>query len=155
MNTAKQATIIRADNEQRQAVIALLQSENLPVEDLPGLLDDFFVAIAGKTIVGAIGLEQYGKAGLLRSLVVNKTHRNKNIASQLISRLEKHAVESGVDTMYLLTETAPQYFETKGYRSITREEVPTRLQTSSEFSHVCPASAIVMKKVLDKNQQMP
>jgi amino-acid N-acetyltransferase len=48
----------------------------------------------------------------------------------------------------LLTETAPGYFETKGYQQITRADVPEEVQQSSEFSHVCPQSAIVMKKII-------
>jgi amino-acid N-acetyltransferase len=82
-------------------------------------------------------------------MVVNKEYRDRNIASQLVERLEEYAVAVGIDVMYLLTETAPQYFERKSYQRITRDQVPKELQASSEFSHVCPDSAIVMKKALN------
>jgi amino-acid N-acetyltransferase len=141
-----QVKIIKAGNDQRQAIIDLLQSEQLPVEDLLIPLDDFFVAIENNIVIGAIGLEQYKHYGLLRSMVVDTSHRNKNIASQLILQLESYAITAGINYMYLLTETAQQYFERKGYQKIAREEVPEVLQASSEFSHVCPASAIIMKK---------
>jgi hypothetical protein len=42
MNTTNQIRITKADDNQRQSVIALLQSERLPVEDLPASLDNFF-----------------------------------------------------------------------------------------------------------------
>lgn len=144
----KQITIAPAWASQRPAIIELLQSEKLPVDDLPASLDEFFVAMNNDVIVAAIGLERYGDGGLLRSLVVDKAYRNLQLASQLVKQLEDAARTAGITYMYLLTETAPDYFEKKGYQKIKREEVPAALQASSEFSHVCPASAIVMKKKL-------
>lgn len=148
MNTTYQTTISRATANQRQAIIQLLQAEKLPVDDLPASLDNFFVATEDDKVIGAIGLELYGDCGLLRSMVVDKEHRNKNIASGLVQWLENDVESKGINCIYLLTETAPQYFERKGYQKITRNEVPTELKASSEFSHVCPVSAIVMKKSL-------
>jgi len=148
MNTTAHIKITRAANDQRQAIVSLLQSEKLPVEDLPDSLDSFLVALHGDEVIGAIGLEKYDNCGLLRSMVVDKLHRNKNTAAQLVQELETHAIETGITCMYLLTETAPGYFERKGYQRIQREEAPRALHASSEFSHVCPVSAIVMKKEL-------
>lgn len=129
-------------------VIALLAAEKLPVEDLPVSLVDFIVAIENTAIIGAAGLEIYGKTGLLRSLVVSPEHRNRGIAGKLLQRIEAIAALKLVTELYLLTETAPNYFEQKGYRKIIRSEVPTEVQASSEVSHVCPVSAVVMKKTL-------
>lgn len=140
--------ILHANNQQRQRVISLLEEEKLPVSDLPDSLDQFFVALDGERVIGSIGIERFEHFGLLRSLVVNKEFRNRNIASLLTETLEKFAKSTGVDSLYLLTETAPRYFEKKGYRIIKREEVPAAVQISSEFSHVCPQSAVVMKKTL-------
>ena len=123
-----------------------MQSEKLPVEDLPADLDNFFIALDHDNVIGAIGLEKYNHCGLLRSLVVNKDYRNEKIAANLVLHLEKKAKDLGVDCIYLLTETAPGYFTKKGYEKIKREEVPADLLGSSEFSHVCPQSAIVMQK---------
>jgi len=149
MNTT-QTTITKANNGQRQSIVSLLQSEKLPVEDLPVSLDNFFVALDDNKIIGAIGLEQYNNCGLLRSMVVDKEHRNKNVASQLVLQLEQYAITKGIDGMYLLTETAPEFFKRKGYAQISRDETPEPIQASSEFSHVCPVSAIVMKKLLSQ-----
>ena len=146
MNTINRTKITKASNEQRQSIIGLLQAEKLPVEDLPNSLDNFFVAVEDNKVIGVIGLEQYGNCGLLRSMVVNREHRNKSIALQLVQELEYYAAAAGIDYMFLLTETASQYFEKKGYTKINRDEVPKLIQISSEFSHVCPVSATVMKK---------
>jgi amino-acid N-acetyltransferase len=148
MQTNKQTEILKASDSHRALVIALLQLEKLPVEDLPASLDNFYVALNDNTIIGAIGLEQYGNYALLRSMVVSKEYRNKNIATSLVEELENYGKHLGVIAMYLLTETAPAYFEKKGYQRIKREDVPAEVRESSEFSHVCPVSAVVMKKEL-------
>lgn len=148
MKTDNQTIITKASDSQRPLVIALLEAEKLPVEDLPGSLDNFFVVVNGGDIIGAIGMEQYGMYALLRSMVVSREHRNKSIASGLVQHLEQYCRSLGISVMYLLTETAPAYFEKKGYQRISRDDVPAALKQSSEFSHVCPVSAVVMKKAL-------
>ena len=142
----RQIEIKEGSNGHRQSIVALLGSENLPVEDLPAILENFFVALDQGNVVGGVGLEKYGDCGLLRSLVVNKDYRNEKIAGKLVEQLEEKAKASGIDCIYLLTETAPAYFAKKGYERIKRDEVPALLKQSSEFSHVCPQSAIVMQK---------
>ena len=144
----RQIEIKEGNNGHRQSIVTLLQSEKLPVEDLPADLDNFFIALDYDNVVGAVGLEKYNNCGLLRSLVVNKDYRNEKIAGKLVKQLEEKAKDLGVDCIYLLTETAPDYFTKKGYEKIKREEVPADLQSSSEFSHVCPQSAIVMQKYI-------
>ena len=124
MTTIQSIKIVKAKEDQRQSIISLLQSEKLPAEDLPVSLDNFLVALEGDEIVAAIGLEQYGNCGLLRSMVVSKEHRNRSIASGLVKELESDALALGIDCIYLLTETAPLYFERKGYKTVTRDETP-------------------------------
>lgn len=148
MQTDNQTSIIKASDSHRPMIIALLKTEKLPVEDLPASMEHFFVAQTGDIVIGAIGLEQYGNNALLRSMVVSREHRNKNIAFNLVRQLESYGSSLGIHSIYLLTETAATYFEKKGYIKINREEVPEEVKASSEFSHVCPVSAIVMKKDL-------
>jgi amino-acid N-acetyltransferase len=144
--TTNNIIISTAIPAQREAIIQLLESARLPVADLPSDLSHFLVAISRNKVVGVIGLEIYGNCGLLRSLVIDHEYRNQHIAEKLIMHLEQHSKQLQLSTIYLLTETAPIYFSKKGFQTIQRDEVPSELQQSSEFSHVCPASAIVMKK---------
>lgn len=141
-------TIQKATEQTRAAVISLLQSQNLPSGDLPPVLENFLVAMEDDQVVGVIGLERYGSYGLLRSLVVHPDFRNRQIAEKLVQQLEETATATGIAALYLLTETAEKYFSKKGYTIISRSDVPQTMMQSSEFSHVCPASATVMKKEL-------
>ena len=140
--------IVKAGSQQREMVISLLREEKLPVSDLPASLDNFLLAFDGMKVIGVIGIERYDHFGLLRSLVVSKDHRNQNIASSLVEALEQYARLDGIDSIYLLSETAPRFFEKKGYGVVERGNVPALVQASSEFSYVCPQSAIVMYKKL-------
>jgi amino-acid N-acetyltransferase len=130
----------------RDKIIELLAAEKLPVADLPETLDNFIVAIQDGSVVGVGGIEVYGNYGLLRSLTVHPDHRGAGIAGKLLTRLDHISKHYGLSDLYLLTETAPAYFEQKNFGKITRDEVPAEVQCSSEFSHVCPVSAIVMRK---------
>jgi amino-acid N-acetyltransferase len=134
------------DQSMRKEIEDLLQSQKLPAKDLPIELDDFYVAINEQKIVGLIGMERYGQYGLLRSMVVHPGFRNRQIAATLVSLLEDQAASSGISVIYLLTETASDYFGKKGFSTVDRKDVPDALKLSSEFSHVCPVSAYVMKK---------
>ncbi len=55
---------------------------------------------------------------------------------------------SGVRTVYLLTETAAQFFLRLGFRPITRADVDSAVLRSTEFTTAYPASALVMVKPL-------
>lgn len=137
------------NDETRDDVIQLLSSQKLPVSDLPFTLNDFFIAKDGDQLVGIIGLEKYNENGLLRSLVVHPDYRNKNIASQLVQKIEEAAQAKNLRAVYLLTETAEKYFEKKGYIKVERANVPEGIKSSSEFSNVCPVSAAVMIKNIE------
>ena len=137
---------IKEASGHRAEIIALLATEKLPTKDLPFELDHFLVAEENGTIVGVAGLEIYENNGLLRSVAVDVAFRNKNIAGELLMKIEDLAVSKGLQAIYLLTETAPDYFIKKDYLKTERSEVPSAMQQSSEFSFVCPQSAILLKK---------
>jgi len=128
----------------------MLLSAELPAEDLtPGKLDDFLVATdQGSNIGGMVGFEKAGDAGLLRSLVVCPAARHLGLGSLLVAALEARARKAGISKMYLLTNTAEQYFPFLGYRRIERSDAPHGIQQTTEFTELCPDSAVCMVKVL-------
>ena len=132
----------------RENVVELLNTQKLPTGDLPGLLKNFFVTIEDGTVTGVAGLEVYGNYGLLRSLAVNTGLQNRGIGAMLLDKIETIAAEKKLEAIYLLTETAKDYFENKGYEHIARMDIPEEVKASSEFTHVCPESAIAMQKSL-------
>lgn len=130
----------------KEQVIALLKADNLPVDDLPETLDNFFVALIDNEVVGVAGIEIYGNYGLLRSVAMSTDYRGHGIAKDLVEQIILLGKSKRLSDLYLLTETAAEYFKKNGFAQIEREAVPDKIKASSEFSHVCPVTAIVMKK---------
>ena len=127
----------------------LLHSENLPVEDISPDLPNFFVIRDNQTVVGVIALEVYGRDGLLRSMAVHPQHRSKSLGDALLKSLIDHAREV-VTTLYLITTTAEKYFLKRGFESVPRENISSLIQSSKEFTTLCPTTATVMKKDLQE-----
>ncbi|HTV79760.1 MAG TPA: arsenic resistance N-acetyltransferase ArsN2 [Steroidobacteraceae bacterium] len=152
--TATPALALRPSNRSDfEAVRALLSDAGLPTEDLasaPGLR--FWVGEQGDLIVGAIGLEPYGAAGLLRSLAVATSYRAHGLGSLLVERLEREAHAAEIQVLVLLTQTAEPFFQRLGYEVIEREYVPEEVKHSAEFASLCPASAVCMTKTLAGRQ---
>ena len=52
----------------------------------------------------------------------------------------------GIQSLWLLTETAAGYFEKLGYESIPRSAAPESIQQPAQFKDLCPASAALTTK---------
>ncbi len=131
-------------------VIALLETASLPTEDLERSSMAHFLAArnaAGK-LVGAIGVEHYGRPALLRSLVVAQDHRNRGAGALLVAELEARCRSMAVADLFLLTTTAGEFFAGLRYRAIERDSVPAALRAAAEFTRLCPDSAVCMTKSL-------
>jgi len=131
--------------EQLQELKEFLKSCNLPYEDVD-LDGNLFILYRNNfgTLVGSGGLEFHGNYCLLRSVAVapefRKLGHGETIAIDLITR----ARDKGVQGIYLLTETAEKFFDKLGFEKQQREKAPNEITTSSEFSTVCPVSAVLM-----------
>lgn len=129
------------------AIKQLLESCQLPHEDLTeNHLKHYFVIKKETDISGVIGLEVYQENGLLRSLAVTEKSRGRGFGNILVQHIEKYAREIGIKQLVLLTTTAADYFANRGYAEINRDEMPKKVQESEEFSTLCPASAVAMRK---------
>lgn len=132
-------------------ILALLNAASLPTQDLGNARPvHFWVAERDGRIEGAGGLEQYGDAALLRSVVVAPTSRGTGVGVALVEMLEEAAFAMGVSRLVLLTRTARSFFEHRGYSVIPRESAPDAVRTSAEFRVFCPAPAVCMTKSIDR-----
>lgn len=140
------ATLIEtARPADKEAVIALLQQNQLPTDDLPVDLHGFVVAREQGTPIGVAGLERTGPVALLRSVAVDSRYRGRQIAAHLIGQLLETARTAGLEEIYLITTSAGPYFERYGFQQVNRQDVPTDIQQTQQFSQLCPSSAIIMK----------
>jgi len=134
--------------EEIASIRDLLTSYSLPVSDIDPSRIEFLVAAETSDLAGVVWLEFHGEAGLLRSLAVRADHRGSNLGNRLVDAAQVSARSRGVTRLFLLTETARDYFARKEFVEIARESAPASLQASAEFRSLCPSSAICMRKVL-------
>ena len=129
------------------AVEEVIASCGLHTEDITAkVLRNTIVARKGSRIIGTVALEAAGSAGLLRSLAVEEKFRCQGVASQLLVAVEKSACQMGIQTLYLLTLTAGDFFSNRGFEKIERASAPVDIQETAEFRQLCPDSAVCMKK---------
>src|ERR1700753_3941512 len=133
----------------RSSVLALLQSQGLPVSDITDPhFEHFFFSGPEGSPDGLVGLEIYDSMALLRSLVVGATARRRGLGSALVRHAEQYATSKRISTVYLLTNTAEDFFRHLGYQRINRSLAPAPIVETREFAHLCPASSAFMVKYL-------
>jgi amino-acid N-acetyltransferase len=122
-----------------------LQENTLPFEDvkLEGSIY-FTYRDEDGTLIGCGGLELFGEHALLRSVAVVKSERGKNLGSKIVNDLIEKARSLNIENIFLLTETAHEFFIKRGFQDIERSNVPDSIHNSSEFASVCPSSAACM-----------
>ncbi len=135
-----------------QAVSGLLTAAHLA----PNALDaqfgpQFAVAVdpGSGEVVGAAGIEVYGdgpsRVGLLRSAVVDERLRGRGLGAALTEDRVAWAERESLAALYLLTETAADYWPRFGFERTARDGAPAALMTSHEWRQGCPASAVAMR----------
>lgn len=129
----------------RDAVAALLRRVSLPPDGLDEQFPDAYaVAEEDGTIVGAAGVEAYGASGLLRSVAVAPEMQGLRLGERLTRERLRWAGARGLETIYLLTTTAAEYFPRLGFEPVSRGDVPEDVRNSLQFSSVCCSSAAVL-----------
>src|SRR6266498_2663696 len=96
--------------------------------DLPEVLA--LLERSGARVVGSAALELYGEAALLRSVAVEPALRGQGLGRRLALAALDLAREHGAAEVYLLTETAAEFFSRLGFRPIARAEVAPEVQRS-------------------------
>jgi N-acetylglutamate synthase-like GNAT family acetyltransferase len=130
-------------------VAAALIAAGLPSDDilLPGRTLYRFSAASDET-VGYRGLELYGSAALLRSIVVLPSQRGQGYGRAIVEHLTTQAIAAGVRDLYLLTTAATSFFEQIGFTVTDRATAPPSILGTTQAARLCPASAPLLVKRL-------
>ena len=139
-------TIREAAAHDLNRVHTLLAAASLPVEGVTDFFPaNYAVGEREQEIVAAIGVESYGKHGLLRSAVVADAARGTGIGSELTRERLQWSKRQGLSDVYLLTTTAAPFFEKLGFTRVERSQVPAEVAAAPEFASICPSTAVVMR----------
>lgn len=139
-----------AGPDDREYAEALLAANDLPVADLGEKLDCLYCWEVDGERVGVGGLEPCGDCALLRSVAVEERARGEGHGRALCERLLDEAANRGVETVYLLTTTAPEFFADLGFSEADRESAPRAIRETTEFAEVCPDAAVCMRKHVER-----
>jgi len=131
------------------AVEALLSAAGLPLDGAADALACGVVARDGDTLVAAAALERYGDAALLRSVVVAPERRGTGVGRGIVAAAESLALAEGVRDLYLLTETAVEWFPRLGYEPVDRSVAAAAVGESVEFTTVCRDTGVPMWRRLE------
>jgi amino-acid N-acetyltransferase len=143
-----QITLERPTDGEISRIEAILRRNGLPADDVRANAEQFFVASTDGKFVGIGGVETYGSAGLLRSVVVTEPYRNHGYGTALCANLESYARTEGVTALYLLTTAAATFFRQRDYEEVSRAEPPRCIRETTEFTTLCPDSATCLRKRL-------
>ncbi|HTM22266.1 MAG TPA: GNAT family N-acetyltransferase, partial [Kofleriaceae bacterium] len=124
----------------------ILDEVGLPHRDLTDRqLLDFLVLHNETGFVGCVGLELYGEDAILRSLAVKKEHRSTGYGWMLADTIINTARHRGVRRVYLLTETASDFFAAKfGFHVVVPSTISAAVIQSSVFRER-PETAVAMR----------
>ena len=132
---------------------ALLEANHLPSSDITEQHLDRYLILrdVDGAVMASVGLERFSEGALLRSLVVAERFRNVGLGRFLTDRAEQMALDEGCIQLLLLTTTAQAFFLRRDYQAIDRSSVPEDVRHSQEFSQLCPASAVCMRKLIGRD----
>jgi len=130
-----------------EEVLPLLAECALPVADISALSPLHFFGFRDRGgLVAVVGLELYPPFGLLRSLAVAPTFRGRGLARELVAFAESFSASQGVESLFLLTTTAEEFFVRLGYVPASRSIAPQAIKATSQFSGLCPSSSAFLSK---------
>ena len=126
-------------------IAALLSEAGLPLAGLgEHAATDLFVVRDEDRLIAAGALERHGRDGLLRSVVVAPDRRGEGLGVRITDAAVGAARTAGLASTRLLTESAADFFEKRGFVRFDRADAPAALAASEEFAIACPASAVAM-----------
>lgn len=144
MSTANPYEIEPAAPTDLEAVIGMLVECKLPADGLSEHFSKCLVARQGEAVAGCVALELYGASALLRSLAVDDGRRGTGLGKALTAAALDMAARQEVADVYLLTETAPDFFRRLGFQALERSDVPDAVKSSIKFATACPVTAQAM-----------
>ncbi len=98
---------------------------------------DFFTLRNENGLAGCVALEVHGDDAILHSLAVDKQYRGAGYGWMLADMAVSQARWRGVRRIYLLTESASDFFAAKfGFRVVDRSTLSKAVATSTTLSHI-------------------
>ena len=139
------AEVFNLTQEEQNSLQELLKSEKLCYNDISEAGVKLYGVKIKHVHVGYFGFEQFGGNALFRSMLVQPDARKRGYGTLIWNEAKTILEESGVHSIYLLTNTASDFFTKQGFVIVDRQSVPDSIAQTTEFKEFCPDSSICMK----------
>lgn len=126
------------------AIAELLAAAGLQTQDPPNLAHTF-LSFDGARAVGTVSLDVHTQQAVLHSLAVAPTHRRQGRARALCAFALAHAREVGANDIYVVSETAVDFFAALGFRALPPAKVPADVRASPGAAQ-CGAAAMCLHR---------
>ncbi len=140
----KELRIRPARPKDLESVEKLLIASGLAPDGLDDHLSSMLIAEREHRVVATAALELYGDSALLRSVAVDSTERGTGLGQRITKEAIHLALRLRINRLFLLTETAGDFFHKFGFRKVNRAVIPEVVRSSIEFTSLCPDSALAM-----------
>jgi len=116
------------------AIDTLIIAEHLPAFRTGEFLDTFWVLEREDRFVGCVGLEVYGEAALLRSVITAPDLRGQGYGDVLVRKAFEEAQGRGVKRLYLFTMDKAPFFARHGFERCTMDDFELAARQCSQYS---------------------
>ena len=137
--------IMRLNTSHLSDIQTLLQNCELPFEDCNEHPGSFFGIFNNGKLCAIGALQILASVALLRSIAVLPEHRGEGLAGIITQYLLDLARSKGVIELYLLTETAKNFFARFEFGIVDRDTLPDEIKSTRQFASLCPSSAQAMR----------
>ena len=83
----------------------------------------------------------------MRSVAIHPDFQKEGYGTSLVNRIIELARRKDITKLFLLTNTAEEYFKKKGFNIVLRDQVPDDMKESVEFKVLCTSSPVMMKEI--------
>jgi UDP-N-acetylmuramate: L-alanyl-gamma-D-glutamyl-meso-diaminopimelate ligase len=134
----------RSDMAEIRKLLARVGLENEPARDEQ--FPSFYVLTNESGVVGTVALEVLGDDAILRALATDPDFRGSGYGWMLADMAVSQARWRGVRRIYLLTETASDFFAAKfGFRVVDRSTLSKQVAASETFTAPKGAGLVAMR----------
>ncbi len=131
-----QPTLRLARPEDIAEIEKLLTAEWLPPFQIAEFLEMFWVLDSDGTVVGAAGLEVYGPAGVIRSVVVHPAVRGQGLGDVLSRTAIAEANKRGVERLYLFTGDKAPFWQRFGFERCALQDWEPAVRESWQWQAI-------------------
>ena len=131
----------------RDAVRAVLDAVDMSDEPLRDEhAGSFYVLRNENGLAGCVSLEVYGDDAILRALAVDSQYRGAGYGWMLADMAVAQARNRGVRRIYLLTDTASDFFAAKfGFRVVDRSTLGKHVAAAETFAQASGVGRVAMR----------